>query len=134
MGACYDIKLKIKVKDEASVIKVLQERIKRNTEYRGVNYSLEKFAEEGVGTETLEDLLKIFLAGFNSNSYDYKKKKKGTIHIRNRFNASYGWESEMMGMFADIVPFLKDGSKFYICPDNCYDLMIVENGKYKQVH
>ena len=133
MGACYYIELKIKVRDEASAIKILQERIKRNTEQGITNYCLRNFAEKGIGTETLDDLFKIFLAGDRS-SYETERQENNFIYIQNGFDASYGWEVEMMEMFEEISSVLEDGSEFYIYPDSDYDLLVIENGRYKQVH
>lgn len=132
MGACYYIELKIKIKNEISVIEILQERIKRNTE-QGVNYCLQNFRKNGIGTETLDDLFKIFLAGDRS-SYEAERQENDVIYIQNGFDASYGWETEMIEMFKEIAPALENGSEFYIYPDNDYDLIVVENGKYKQIH
>ena len=60
MGACYDVILRVKIYDEGGAINALNELIKNDTR---TNYNLEKYAEQGITTETFDDLMRIFLAG-----------------------------------------------------------------------
>ena len=134
MGACYEVNLKIQFKDKDSESKcmiVLQDFIRESS--KGVNYSLEKFAKEGVTPDSFTDILKIFLGGWIYNHPVIKRKKKW-LYYRNGFDASYSWESVMMEMFDRISPYLVDGSELYIYPDNDYDHLIVKNGRYKMLH
>jgi hypothetical protein len=128
MGACYYVKLKVKVKDEKGAVSALNEHIKND---KRANYSLDDYAKEGATTETFGGLMRIFLAG--REELDIGKVDGFTIY-ENEFDASYGWESVMMEMFDTLAPYLEDGSEFLIYPDSDYDKLIVQNGKSVQVH
>ena len=131
MGACYDVTLKVKVLDEKGAIKALNEHIENDTR---TYYSLDEYAKEGITTETFNDLMRIFLAGWKGQEVKISKCSNGFTVYENSFNASYGWESVMMEMFETLTPFLEDGSKLIIYPDSDYDELIVENGKCVQIH
>ena len=131
MGACYYVKLKVKVLDEQGAINALNEYIDK-TKY-GVNYSLDKYKEQGITTETFDGLMKIFLAGWDYNNLEIDQKRIYTYY-ENDFDASYGWEGVMMEMFEVITPYVKDGSELLIYPDSDYDKLIVKNGKCVQIH
>ena len=131
MGACYYVKLKVKVKDEQGAILALNEHIKND---KRTDYSLDKYAEQGITTETFDDLMRIFLAGWKGQEVEITKEKNGFTKYVNGFDASYGWESVMMEMFDTLAPYLKDGSEFLIYPDSDYDKLIVQNGVSVQLH
>ena len=99
----------------------------------GINFSLSAYKKEGTTPDTLDGLLKIFLAGWNMCHPEIKHVRKW-IRYENGFNASYGWESVMMKMFKLIAPYLADKSELYIYPDDDYDHLVVKNGKCVQVH
>ena len=131
MGACYDVNLKVKLKNEKGAIQALNEHIKND---KRANYSLDKYAEQGVTTETFDDLMRIFLAGWKGQEVEITEGKDGFTTYKNNFDASYGWESVMIEMFETLTPYLEDGSEFLIYPDSSYDKLIVKNGKFVQVH
>lgn len=131
MGACYYVRLKVKVNDEQGAIKALNEFIIRTN--KGVDYSLDKYAQQGVTTETFDDLIKIFLAGWKHQELTITPKRIYTYY-ENDFDASYGWESVMMNMFEVIAPYLKDNSELLIYPDEDYDKLVVKNGQCIQIH
>ena len=131
MGACYYVKLKVKVLDEQGAIKALNKHMEETK--NGVMYSLEKYAEQGVFTETFDDLMRIFLAGWKHQEVTITPKRIYTYY-ENDFDASYGWESVMMNMFEVITPYVKDGSELLIYPDSDYDKLVVKNGKCVQLH
>lgn len=63
MGACYDVRLQMQfsVPDaKEKIVATMQEYIKKEM---SVDFSLDKYAAEGVTTDSLEDLLKICLGG-----------------------------------------------------------------------
>lgn len=130
MGACYEVTLKAKVKDEKGAILALNEHIKND---KRTNYSLDKYAEQGVTTETFDDLMRIFLAGWKGQEVRISKEDGLTVY-ENGFNAHYGWESVMIEMFETLAPYLEDGSELLIYPDHSYDKLIVKNGEYVQIH
>ena len=130
MGACYSVALKVKLLDELGAIKALQHHIANDT---GANYSLEDFAKQGVTTETFNDLMKIFLAGWKSQPFEISVSGKFTVYT-NDFDASYGWEGVMIDMFYVLTPFVANGSELVIDIDNEYDRLIVRNGKCVQIH
>ena len=130
MGACYSVRLKVNVLDVPGAVKALNDHIVKDT---STNYSLEKYAAQGVTTETFNDLMRIFLAGWKERDL-YIYEENGFAIYESDFNASYGWEVVMMEMFQTLTPFVKDGSEFLIYIDNDYDKLVVRNGKYVQVH
>lgn len=127
MGQCYSVTLHIKCKDEEGAANALRNKIARAKEEH-ILYSLDAFAKRGATTETLEGMIRIFLADWKCNSFR-KKAKDGFDHYTNDFSASYGWERVMEEMFEEMYPFLEDGSYIYIEPDSGYDEMRVDNGK-----
>ncbi len=130
MGACYSVTLKAKIKDEKGVVKVLNEFIANDTR---TNYSLDLYKAQGIGTETFDDLMRIFLAGWKHQEVTIEEKEGFRVY-KNDFNASYGWEGVMMRMFHEIAPFMEDGSELLIWPDSSYDLLVVGEGEVVQLH
>ena len=64
MEPCYDVRLKVQFSAsdaKEKVVATMQEYIKKET---SVDFSLDKYAVEGVTTDSLEDLLKICLGGW----------------------------------------------------------------------
>ena len=129
MGACYSVVVKVNVTDVPGAVKALNEHIANDT---GVNYALDKYAAEGVTTETFDDLMRILLAECQRKTL-ISKKVKFTIY-ENDFDASYGWECVMMDWFEVMAPFLANGSQMLIYPDEDYDKLVIKNGKCVQVH
>ena len=135
MNACYDVNLKIQFKDKESedaAIHAMQNFIAEH-DGSGINFSLSAYKKEGTTPDTLDGLLKIFLAGWNMCHPEIKHGRKW-IRYENSFDASYSWESVMMKMFKLIAPYLADKSELYIYPDDDYDHLVVKNGKCVQVH
>ena len=130
MGACYYVKLKVNVINETGAINALNEYISKSTY---VNFSLDKYAAQGITTDTFDDLMKIFLAGWKHQELVIEKRQMYTYYS-NDFDASYGWESVMMDMFEVITPYISDGSEILIYPDNDYDRLVVRNGECIQTH
>ena len=125
MGQCYSIVLKVKVNDEAGAVKALQERIAKGEDDH-TDYSLDHYAELGIGTDTLYDLLRIIFGGWEGKLVrDDKMNDKFTSD----FECGYGWEGVMMTAFNDIAPYLKDSSYIRIYPDSGCDYARVECGK-----
>jgi len=151
MGSCYSVVLGVKFKSKAKAIKELQDFIASGVSKLNrvtADFSLDNHKSEGVGTETWDDLARIFLAHWKGQEVQmgewrknpktkrnqlYRKDRNGFLIHQNGFNASYGWEMVMMEMFALIAPHLKDGSWMDIDCDDGVDELVVENGKYKQV-
>lgn len=136
MGQCYDVKLKLKFrdgeKDELRTVKAMQKYIKDH-DGKGVNFGLDEWKKEGNGLSTLKDMLRVFFAGWNCWDFEMTQGRKW-LHVRNGFDASYGWESIMLDIFDVISPFLEDGSELWIYPDSDYDHLIVKEGKCVTVH
>ena len=129
MGACYSVNVKVHLIDEAGAIKALNEHIINDTR---TNYLLDKYAEQGVTTETFDDLMRILLSEIQGDISIYHKGKF-TIYD-NGFNASYGWECVMIDWFEVMAPYLADGSQMLIYPDEDYDKLVIKNGKCVQIH
>lgn len=129
MGACYSVKVKVNVLDMPGAIKALNEHIVNDT---SADYSLDEYAEQGITTETFDDLMKILLADLQQGIVVYQEGKF-TIY-ESDFNASYGWERIMMEWFEVLAPFLANGSQMLIYPDSDYDKLVIKNGKCVQIH
>ena len=119
MGACYDVELKLNVKDEDLLKKLMNKYIDENNGF--VVFNLEERDRNN-----LVDLVKIFITDrcFSVNGDVYESS----------FEASYGWESVMTESFEEYAEALEDGSYIIIWPDNDYDKIIVKNGKAKWIH
>ena len=129
MGACYSVTVKVNVLDEPGAIKTLNEHIANDI---GTDYSLDKYAANGITTETFDGLMRILLAGVQHEVAIYQHGKF-TLYD-NDFDASYGWERIMMEWFELLAPFLADKSQLLIYPDEDYDKLVIKNGKCVQIH
>ena len=131
MGACYSVELRMKCRDERRTVAALQKFIRENPV--NADFSLAKYAEEGVGTETLDDLMRIFLAGWKSQPVRKENEGDGFTAYSNGFTASYGWERVMIDMFFAVGETLCDGSELNIDADEGVDQIVVECGSVTQV-
>ena len=129
MGACYSVELKVNVLDVPGAIKALNEHIVNDT---SADYSLGEYAEQGITTETFDDLIKILFADLQQPVSIFETGKFTTY--LNAFDASYGWERIMMEWFKTLTPFIANGSKLLIYPDEGYDKLVIKNGKCVQIH
>lgn len=108
----------------------MQEYIKKDAE---TDYDLESYAADGIGTENIDDLMKIFLSD--------RKRQRITItdsgewkNYSADFNASYGWESVLVKMFKILGVYLANGSQLDISIDNDYNGLVIRNGICKQIN
>lgn len=129
MGACYSVTVTVNITDEPGIIKALNEHIIHDVRS---NYSLEKYAVQGITTETFDDLMRILLAN-NQGEVSIDQEDKFTIYD-SCFNASYGWEGVMMEWFDVMAPYLADDSQMLIYPDTDYDKLVIKNKKCIQIH
>ena len=109
MDACYDVNLKIQFKDKESedaAIHAMQNFIAEH-DGSGINFSLSAYKKEVTTPDTLDGLLKIFLAGRNMCHPEIKHGRKCICYEK---------------------------SELYIYPDDDYDHLVVKNGKCVQVH
>lgn len=105
MGACYDIRLQMQFSApdaKEKIVATMQEYIKKD---KSVDFSLDKYAVEGVTTDSLEDLLKICLGGWEKCHPRIIQENNG-IEYSCSFDASYGWERVMMDIFEQICPYI----------------------------
>lgn len=133
MSACYTIELNMKFNSPESMsdaVRSLQEYIKKDA---GTDYDLESYAADGIGTENIDDLMKIFLSD--------QKRQRITItdsgewkNYSADFNASYGWESVLVKMFKILGVYLANGSQLDISIDNDYNGLVIRNGICKQIN
>ena len=121
----------MKCRDERRTVAALQKFIRENPV--NADFSLAKYAEEGVGTETLDDLMRIFLAGWKSQPFRKEDDGDGFVAYSNAFNASYGWRSVMTDMFFAVGETLCDGSELNVDADEGVDQIVVEGGSVTQV-
>ena len=130
MGQCYSVTLTVALLDEKGAVEALNAHMRAD---KSAYYALELYAEQGIYTETFDDLMRIFLAGWKGQEVTIERDQEYTYYS-NDFHATYGWEPVMMKMFQVLTPFLKDGSELLIYPDDDYDRLIVKDGKCVQVH
>lgn len=126
MGQCYSVILKIKVNDEQGAKRALKEKIENDKDR--VQYNVEDFKKEGVDTDSLAGLIRVFLAGWKGNNFEIKSQRKFTC-FSNDFNACYGWESVMLEMFEALAPYLADRSWIKVWPDSGLDYGIIRDHK-----
>jgi hypothetical protein len=126
MGACYSIRLKVKLTDEQGAIHALNEKISTGAK-ESIRFNIK---ELGADTGTFDGLMKVFLAGWPENQFQ-KNVEDGFLIYTNDFNAMYSWEQVMAEMFETIAPYLADGSEFYSNPDNWWETAKIKNGKIK---
>lgn len=112
MGLVLSVEFEATVKDEAGAINAMKQKIERDMKNGTVDYSLEKNLERGVGTETLEDLIRIFLSG--TRSKEEVVRDGNHITFQSDFDASYGWERVMLEMYDEIIPYLEPGSSLNV--------------------
>jgi hypothetical protein len=129
MGACYGVTIKVNLIDEAGAVKALNKHMRKD---KGVNYSLDKYADIGVTPDTFDGLMKILLAETQQKVSVVKKRKY--TYYDNCFGASYGWEYIMIDWFKVLAPYIADGSEMLIYPDEDSDKLVIKNGQCVQVH
>ena len=134
MSACYDVTLCVKVKDEKKAFKAFDSYIKDIEQTHEVNFKMDSFFGDGKRPETLDDIIRLFLAGWKCTQFTKKKVKDGFVAYENSFNASYGWESVMINFFRAFTPHLEDESYMIIYPNEDYDEFIVRCGQCISVH
>lgn len=127
MGACYYVMCKVKFRDKEGAINILKQFISDTS--KKYSYNLNEFAKLGIGTETFDDLMRIFLAGYKNQEVKIYDDVYGLRVYQNSFNASYGWEMVLIEMFYALSPYLEDDSMLKIYPDYQYDLFVMENGE-----
>ena len=131
MGSCYSVDMTIKCKDATNAVTLLKKYISDNP--LNANFMLGKWAEQGVGTDTLDDLVTIMLAGWEGQKVAKKDTGHGFTNYSNGFSCSYGWEAVMLEMFFAMAPALADESELNIDCDDGIDEVIVENGEATQI-
>ena len=125
MGACYSAEIRVRFKDEKKAIEVIKDYISKDER---TDYGLSERKEQGIGTNSFDDLMKIFFADHKSS---HVKKNIDTCFTTysHDFDASYGWEGVIVGMFQTIAPYLEDNSRLYLNPDNEELVLLVKNGQ-----
>lgn len=127
MGACYHVVCRVKFRDKEGATNALKQFIQNTS--KKYSYNLGEFAKLGIGTETFDDLMRIFLAGYKNQEVEIREDVFGLRVYRNSFNASYGWEMVLIDMFYALSPYLEDESMLKIYPDSSCDLFVMENGE-----
>lgn len=126
MGQCYDISLRLRIKDEEGAKKALQ------TKATAGSKTLDDFRGMGHDMDTVDGLLRHFYTGWDRGmTWDLTTDPD---LLSAGFDASYGWESVMMEAFEAMAPYLEDGSEIYIYPDSDYDQGVVRDGKAVWLH
>lgn len=132
MSACYTIELNVKFNAPefmSDAVKSLQEYIQKDT---GTDYDLESYAADGIGTDSIDNLMKIFLSDREGQRITITDSGEWKNYSAD-FNASYGWESVLVKMFKILGPYLANDSQLDISIDNDYDCFIIRNGICKQI-
>lgn len=118
MGQCYDVELKLKIKDIDSLKDNINKYIDDN-QGKGIRFTL-----DGLDRTKLSDLVRIFLTKRGMtivNKFEYISS----------FDASYGWESVLDNFFRIMVPNLNDGSYMIVDIDLGHWKDYVEKGEFK---
>lgn len=127
MGACYSVNLKIKVLERKKAEKALYDHMIHDNK---TDYNLKAFSKEEIKTDSLDNLIRINLAGWRRCPYD-KSTYEGWTYYSNDFDASYGWESVLIKMFQILAPYLEDESELHIYLDSEDIHFLAQNGKCK---
>lgn len=127
MGQVYNVIISEKMTDEKKVAETLRMKIERGKSEH-VDYSLDHYKAIGIGTDTAEDLMKIFFGGWMGR-LGSAPLPDGFTEYTSDFDTCYGWERIMMEAFDEIAPYLADGSKIVIYPDSGADIAVVKGGK-----
>lgn len=125
MGQCYSVNLKIKLKpnSEKRAADALKTHMFKDDR---TNYCFDEFAALGVGTEELDDLIRICLAGWKLTTY-FTDESYGWKNYENDFDCSYGWESVLGKIFEALAPFLEDQADITLATMLTDDLLKQQN-------
>ncbi len=116
MSQMYGVTLTIKDLNEQEASDALRCYI-RDNDGKGVNFSLEDYAKEGITPDSFDGLMKIFLGGWKECEFE-KSENAGEITYTNVFYGSYGWDKELVAMFGLLAPYISEGSTFERSGDN----------------
>lgn len=116
MGAVYYVELLLKYDDEKKVVEKAHECMEKQIK--------EDRASFGRDFDDLDGMAETYLA---AHQHDFVKYGEGDWS--SGFDASYGWETVITGLFEHIAPYLKDGSLLYMEPDNSHYTLKVKDGK-----
>lgn len=86
MGACYDVTFTLRICNHNAAVDVMKKYILNAP---NVDFSLEDYKKDGVGLESLSDLMRIILAGRKSSNFCEKVTTAGSLIYTNCFEASY---------------------------------------------
>ena len=117
MGACYAVEISLQFKDTAGSEEAATKALRKYIKTARANFHLDRFAKEGVGTDTFDDLMRILLAGFKNHEVIIEDHGEWRVYS-NEFDASYSYEPIMVDAFEAISPYLKNGSSIKLWPDN----------------
>lgn len=124
MGACYDVNLKVRFKDEEGAKRALRTKIARGRQEH-ILYDMQGLRMKGFDFDNIWDLMSVFFCGWGQRLKDTANED----WLNSGFDASYGWEDVMIDAFEKIAPYLEDGSQIKIYPDSDYDHLVVKDGK-----
>lgn len=127
MSACYSVNLELRPKDETKTIEAMKKFIKEN--HLKADFMIEEYKKDGIGTESLKDLVAIMLAGWSGQRIKIRPLKKGFKSYSNDFNARYGWLRVIEGWFRAIGETLENGSEISIWVENSLEHYEVEDGE-----
>ena len=131
MGQCYDVRLELIGVNQKKVIEKLNHLVAVLSENM-CTFSLDRFASEGVTTNTFEGILRIFVAGWKSCPFNIEGDPDKVI-ITNGFEASYGWDLVLDEMFRALKDCCDDGSTMYVSGDNYTKKYEITNGEVSMV-
>lgn len=121
MGQCYNVTVKMKVKDADGLIKKSVDVF--NTEcpewYDKV--------KDKMPCDTVYGCVAFVLAA-NQDAFT-AVHKNGITTYESSFKATYSWESLLADWFESIALYLKDGSSMLVYPDNGHCKYVVRDGK-----
>jgi len=109
----YSVELTLYFADEEGAVKKFAEHISND---KSANYDLPRYAQAGATLESMDGIMKIYLAHLQ-REVEIEVLKDGGKYYCNDFNASYGWERVLLDMWKILKPYLKKGSCMSLCVD-----------------
>ena len=121
MGQCYNVIVKMKVKDADGLIKKSVDVFKTECP--------EWFDEvkDKMPCDTVYGCVAFALAA-NQNTFK-AVHRNGVTTYESSFKATYSWHSVLEDWFESIAQYLKDGSSMLVYPDNGHYKYVIKGGK-----
>lgn len=133
MGTCYSVRLDVLgLEDISAAESALKKKIRKDESENRCIYNLDIFSAQGVEPDHFDNLIRIFLAGFQYNYFEMEVAADKRVYCSD-FDASYGWEGVMVEMFELLESYLGDGSRMLIECEAGIEELVIEHGQCVQI-